>query len=95
MIANIEVMNQIAQIVKETGDNIEQLDSHIENTYNNTKIANKELNEVNTLAISTRIMKVRLFASTFFAAIGHKLFGFFGMIGGLFAGYKTGSVLKE
>jgi len=40
-------------------------------------------------------MKIRLFAGGILAAIGSKLFGFFGMVGGLFAGFKIGSALKH
>lgn len=91
---NLEVMQQIELIVKQTGDNIEKLDENIDKAYENVKDANKELNEANQLQISTRIMKIRLFASSIFGLIGSKLFGIFGLIGGLFAGFKTGSVLK-
>lgn len=52
------------------------------------------MDEANKISIATRIMQIRLFAGGIFAFIGNKFFGIFGLIGGLFAGFKTGSVLK-
>jgi hypothetical protein len=40
-------------------------------------------------------MKIRMLAGGIFALIGQKLFGFFGMVGGLFAGFRLGSAFKH
>lgn len=90
-----EVQEHVAEIIKADGDNLEVLDSHIDSTYDQVKNTNKELNEANQISIATRIMKIRLLTGGILAAIGSRLFGFFGMIGGLFAGFKVGSALKH
>ena len=41
MVKNQEVMNEIAQMVKELGNDIDKVDAYLESTYNNVQNANK------------------------------------------------------
>jgi len=41
MVKNQEVMNEIAQMVKEQGNDIDKVDAYLESTYNNVQNANK------------------------------------------------------
>jgi len=41
MVKNQEVMNEIAQMVKEQGNDIDKVDAYLDSTYNNVQNANK------------------------------------------------------
>lgn len=76
-------------MVKEQGENIDKVNDYIDSTYQNVQKANQELKEANELQKQTRRMKFKLAVSGFFAALGYKILGLPGLIGGLFFGTKA------
>lgn len=89
------VIAEIDKIVVENGDDINKLEENIDQSYETSKNTNKELNEANEFSIAVRIAKIRLITGGILSFIGNKIFGVFGAIGGLFLGFKTGSLFKH
>ena len=78
------------QLVIENGNDLEEVKKRMDIIYDNTKMANMELETAADIQMKTRLTKIKMGLSGIFAAIGYGILGIPGLlITGVAGFYKS------